>query len=291
MSEYRLEELALEANTTVRNIRAYRDRGLLPPPRRQGRVALYSDAHLGRLRLVAELLDRGYTLNSIRELLVAWEKGRDIADVLGLEQILTTRWSDEEPITVSRSELDHALGTAVGDADLAVLLGIGLVERIALDPASETRGIPMAGPGDGPEEMFRLNSPRQVQAGIDLVRAGIALPDVLDQARFVHEAMERVAEQFVALVTRSLFDPLGDIPPASELARLTATVERLRPLAAEVVAAELARSMERLIQQDLGDRLGRILPMPATSVPAATDPSRDPNREPDATRVRSDPSD
>ncbi|MFB9386717.1 MerR family transcriptional regulator [Pseudonocardia petroleophila] len=36
--EYRIDELAHTAGTTVRNIRAYQDRGLLPPPRRVGRV-------------------------------------------------------------------------------------------------------------------------------------------------------------------------------------------------------------------------------------------------------------
>src|SRR5438309_572599 len=43
-SEYRIDELAREAGTTVRNVRAYQDRGLLPPPRRSGRVGLYTDA-------------------------------------------------------------------------------------------------------------------------------------------------------------------------------------------------------------------------------------------------------
>src|SRR5436305_1643105 len=45
-AEYRIDELAREAGTTVRNVRAYQDRGLLPPPRRSGRVGLYTDAHL-----------------------------------------------------------------------------------------------------------------------------------------------------------------------------------------------------------------------------------------------------
>ncbi len=38
--EYRIEELARLAGTTTRNIRVYRDRGLLHPPLRVGRIAL-----------------------------------------------------------------------------------------------------------------------------------------------------------------------------------------------------------------------------------------------------------
>ena len=43
MAEYRIDDLAREAGTTVRNVRVYQDRGLLPPPRREGRAGIYSD--------------------------------------------------------------------------------------------------------------------------------------------------------------------------------------------------------------------------------------------------------
>jgi DNA-binding transcriptional MerR regulator len=82
VSEYRIEELARVAGTTVRNVRAYRDRDLLDPPRRHGRVALYDDTHLRRLRLIASLLDRGYTLANIAELIEASERGLGVADLL-----------------------------------------------------------------------------------------------------------------------------------------------------------------------------------------------------------------
>src|SRR5215469_3709712 len=86
--EYRIDELARAAGTTVRNVRAYQDRGLLPPPRRHGRVGLYSEVHLARLRLLGQLLDRGFTMNNIRDLLAAWESGQNVADLLGLEAAL-----------------------------------------------------------------------------------------------------------------------------------------------------------------------------------------------------------
>ena len=47
-----IDELARAAGTTVRNVRVYQDRGLLPPPERRGRLGLYGPDHLRRLRLV-----------------------------------------------------------------------------------------------------------------------------------------------------------------------------------------------------------------------------------------------
>ena len=83
--EYRIDDLARLAGTTTRNIRVYRDRGLLPPPLRVGRIALFNDTHLTRLRLITSMLDRGYTIAHVREMLSAWEEGKNLGDVLGLE--------------------------------------------------------------------------------------------------------------------------------------------------------------------------------------------------------------
>src|ERR1700749_3486417 len=97
MAEYRIDELARVADATVRNIRVYQDRGLLPPPRRDGRVGIYTDAHLARLRLIGQLLKRGYTFATISELLTVWQRGGDIAEILDLESAVGLPWSDEVP--------------------------------------------------------------------------------------------------------------------------------------------------------------------------------------------------
>ena len=81
---FTVDELARAAGTTVRNVRVYQDRGLLPPPERRGRVGLYGPDHLRRLRLVLRMLERGYPLAAIRELVEAWEEQRDLGSVLGL---------------------------------------------------------------------------------------------------------------------------------------------------------------------------------------------------------------
>src|SRR3546814_10999745 len=76
--EYTIDELARVAGTTVRNVRAYQDRGLLSPPERRGRVGIYTGEHLRRLQLVNQLLGRGYTIANIQELFDGLEKGQQL---------------------------------------------------------------------------------------------------------------------------------------------------------------------------------------------------------------------
>ena len=238
--EYRIDELARAAGTTVRNVRAYQDRGLLPPPRRQGRVGLYSDVHLARLRLLGQLLERGYTMANIRELLVAWESGRNVADLLGLEAALAAPWSDERPSAMSADELAALFGDDPPDpAGVERALELGILER--------------AGSG------FVVRKPRMLRAGAELVGAGVPLGAALELGARLQHDIERIAEGFVELVDAYVFEPVGDPIPPGDVRRLTEIVRRLRPLAGDVVAAELADAMERLVGQRLRVRLDRML--------------------------------
>lgn len=108
--EYRIDDLARLAGTTTRNIRVYRDRGLLPPPLRVGRIALFNDTHLTRLRLITSMLDRGYTIAHVREMLSAWEQGKNLGDVLGLETAIVGTWTTEKPETMSLAEAQRLVG-------------------------------------------------------------------------------------------------------------------------------------------------------------------------------------
>ncbi len=86
MTDYRIDDLARAAGMTTRNVRAYQGLGLLPSPRREGRIAVYTDVHIDRLKLVGSMLERGYGTAQIAELVAAWEQGRSLGDVLGVHQ-------------------------------------------------------------------------------------------------------------------------------------------------------------------------------------------------------------
>src|SRR3954470_5545799 len=239
-AEYRIDELAREAGTTVRNVRAYQDRGLLPPPRRSGRVGLYTDAHLARLRLIGHLLERGYTLANIAELISGWERGQDIGELLGLEAALVEPWSDEVAMTISLDDLNELFGE--DDDALREAVKLGLLE-----------------PTEGGAR-FRVPSPRLLHAGAELVAAGIPLEAVLNHARQLARDTDRIAARFVELVSANVFEPYGDRPfPATDVPRLAELLRRLRPLAETTVDAYLARAMERRMARELGDHYDRLM--------------------------------
>jgi DNA-binding transcriptional MerR regulator len=238
VAEYRIDELARESGTTVRNVRAYQDRGLVPPPRRQGRVGIYTDAHLARLRLIGQLLERGYSLANIAELVSAWERGQDIGELLGLEAALVGPWSDEAAGFITFEDLVKLFGDDPDALRESVKLGL-------LEPD-----------GDG----FRVPSPRLLHAGAELVTAGIPLDAVLTHARQLARDTDRIAARFVELVSANVFEPYGDHPfPAADVPRLADLLRRLRPLAEATVDAYLARAMERRMAKELGDHYDRLM--------------------------------
>ena len=93
----------------ARNIRAYRERGLLDPPRREGRSAIYTDLHLAQLRAINRLLSKGFTSSHIADFFTAMRSGHDLADVLGLQDVFAEGGSADtgaEQVTVLPLEVD-----------------------------------------------------------------------------------------------------------------------------------------------------------------------------------------
>lgn len=68
-TEWRIDDLAHEADVTVDTIRYYAREGLLPRPIRSGRHKLYSPRHLDRLHRIRELQDRRFSLAAIKAIL------------------------------------------------------------------------------------------------------------------------------------------------------------------------------------------------------------------------------
>ncbi|MFI0810876.1 MerR family transcriptional regulator [Streptomyces echinatus] len=262
---YRIEDLAQHTRTTVRNIRAYQDRGLLPRPERRGRANLYSDAHVSRLHQIAHLLDRGYTLASIKEVLDAWDTGRGLAGILGLVAEVEGPWTDEQPDRVTRAELDARFGGTSDDDAVAEAVDLGVLEPVTGDP-----------------DTFLVPSPQELAVAVELHAAGVPLSAISGHLRELRGQVEHIAARFLEFTTEYVFarylaDP--DHRTDAHAAEAASLVRRLRPLAQQTVDAELARAMRALATRRLRTHLvaqtppqppsgTRTVPLPAETTEA-----------------------
>jgi DNA-binding transcriptional MerR regulator len=266
---YRIDELARAAGTTVRNVRAYQDRGLIPPPRREGRAGVYGDGHLARLRLIGSLLERGYTLANIAELLSAWERGQDVGSLLGFETALAARWAPEPTVAKTAGELLADLGLAGAGPGEPGLAGAGPGEAglAVAGPADVDTGHALsslveravaAGLLERDGDRYKVANPAALEVGALLVRSGVPFDPILAAGAGLREDADRIARRFVDLVDTHVLAPRGDPPAAEDLPALSALVERLRPLAIRVVETELALAMERRIGERFGEHLRKF---------------------------------
>ncbi|WP_052866179.1 MerR family transcriptional regulator [Streptomyces niger] len=263
-AEYRIEELAHRSGTTVRTIRAYQDRGLLPKPERRGRANVYGDTHLARLRQISDLLDRGYTLASIKDLLEAWDSGRGLGGVLGLVAEIDGPWTDEETGRITRQELDASFGGSPDEAAVADAVELGVLEPV---------------PGN-PEE-YLVPSPQELAVAAELHSAGVPLPAISGHLRELRVQVEHIAARFLDFTTEHVFQQyLGHPPSDAEAEEAAGLVRRLRPLAQQTVDAELARAMRSLASRYLRHHLHsepperpsvEHVPLPAATVQSVRD--------------------
>jgi DNA-binding transcriptional MerR regulator len=121
LAEYRLEELARLSGVSARNIRAYRERGLLDPPRREGRSAFYNDAHLSQLKTINDLLHKGFHSTHVAEFFASVRSGDDLADLLGVRDALFGTHRDTAAV---------AVGLDLGGADVRRLCETGLADVV-----------------------------------------------------------------------------------------------------------------------------------------------------------------
>ncbi|MEU1364888.1 MerR family transcriptional regulator [Streptomyces sp. NPDC005803] len=251
-AEYRIEDLAHASGATVRTIRAYQDRGLLPAPERRGRANVYRDAHLARLRQIADLLGRGYTLASIKELLEAWDTGRGLGGVLGLVAEVHGPWTDERAARVTRAELAAKFGGRPDDEAVAEAVELGILERIP-----------------GRDDEFLVPSPQELAVAAELHAAGVPLSAISGHLRELRGQVERIAARFLEFTTEHVFARyLGHRPPTdADAAGAASMVRRLRPLAQQTVDAELARAMRTFATRQLTQHLAADGPPPSRPTP------------------------
>jgi len=130
LAEYRLDDLARISGVSARNIRAYRERGLLDPPRRVGRSAYYDDYHLSQLKTINQLLRRGFNSAHIAEFFTSMRQGADLADILGIQQAVLGPRTEESPEPEPLPSGKDAAGIDAGSDEAQKLIDYGMAEVV-----------------------------------------------------------------------------------------------------------------------------------------------------------------
>jgi len=237
--EYRIDDLARLAGTTTRNIRVYRDRGLLPPPLRVGRIALFNDTHLTRLRLITSMLDRGYNIAHVREMLSAWEEGKDLGDVLGLETAIVGTWTTEKSKTMPLAEAQRLINDTKAFDRLVQL------QVIHLDDGQAT-----------------ITRPKLVEAFNEIRGYGMEMDKLIDLHEHIVPLIDQISEMLVRAGAEHVADrikPREALPADTEIAELITMLMRFRTQAVASVTATLASSIESTIESLVSQILAEYL--------------------------------
>lgn len=233
--ELTVDQLAARVSMTVRNVRAYAGRGLIPPPRLVGRTGYYGTEHVARLILVRELLDKGYTLAAVERML------DDLPDgpmALDLFQTLVSPWTPAEPEVMTPAQLAERAGLPVDPAVFDKLVQLGVAEHTE----------------DG---MLRIPNPDLMRAGLDVIRLGVPLDAILEMLPKLFEHAEAVSRLYVDLFRDTVWRKFADAGmPADGWPGIQRTIEQIIPLAGQALVASFRSAMLREIEIAAGEELG-----------------------------------
>ena len=229
---YRVEQLAAASDVSVDTVRYYQSRGLLPPPRREGRVAWYDAEHAVRIREVRALQREGLTLAAIKRVLDGELGGAD-ANLAAAVHAARGNGHEEELLT-----LEEFAGRSGVPASL-----IQAVER---------EGIKL-GRTIGGEDRYTSSDIEMVRAALRLLEFGLPLGELLSLARDTNEAMVKLADRAVELFDDHVRKPTRDTADSDEAAaaHLVEAFDALLPAVTNLVANHfrrvlLAEAEERL---------------------------------------------
>jgi DNA-binding transcriptional MerR regulator len=241
LAEYRLDDLARISGVSARNIRAYRERGLLDPPRRVGRSAYYDDYHLSQLKSIKQLFRRGFNSAHIAEFFASMRQGADLSDILGIQQAILGPRTDEGgdgPVSSSdgpvggidpncdeaRTLIDYGLAELVDGEVVLVDRAMGAIVARAADPVLYLRVI-----------LRMFDSTRE---SIDNLAAD-----------FVHALEELFTARFGA----------KHVPRPEEMAELSRIVLDYRDLGNKVVANRLDKAMREQMVSAVSEYTAGVL--------------------------------
>jgi DNA-binding transcriptional MerR regulator len=240
-----IDELAARTGVASRTIREYQSVGVLRPPQRVGRVGRYDDDHVRRLDAIAQLQQRGYSLAGIRDLFDAWESGRSLTAVLGVEAGAIASSADERPAVFSAEQLERFVPGLTRRRRLRdKALQCGLIEKYGDD--------------------WCVRSQSLLQLVADTTAMGVSAERALDVAVALADAAASVAQRATQLFVDDIWRPHADAGcPDDARDRIEAYLRRSRAMLQRAASSTLIGAVERAYDAaadvPAADELSRLL--------------------------------
>lgn len=220
--EYRVEQLADLAGVRVDTIRFYQGRGLIPAPERRGRIAVYDDGHLERLRRVRGLLEEGFSLAQIRRLLDGEGGSAGATGKPGATSDLLQALVEESVGGRSLTRAELAAEAGVPEGLIAAIVSAGLMEPVRV----------------GGEQRFAEADLEMARAALAILGQGFPLDELLNLAVEHARNVQRVADRGI-----DLFDDHVRKRPDARSQEISDAFRRLLPHVTRLVALHFQRTL------------------------------------------------
>ena len=238
-----IDQLAARVGFTVRNLRAYTSRGLLPPPRLVGRTGYYGPEHVARLTLVRDMLAEGWSLAMVERTLSQAPHSASRA-ALALHRALLTPFLPPEPEILSVAELAERAHLPADRELIDRLIDLGVAERLD-------------------DERLSVTDPALLAAGLQVVDLGVPPAALIDAQLLVIESVRDIARTYVAMFRDTGWQALSTASEG-DLEDVRGTVARLQAASAQALLAsfrtEMARAVEEATRDELSGDRGQASP-------------------------------
>jgi DNA-binding transcriptional MerR regulator len=217
-----VEQLASRVGMTVRTVRFYAGRGLIPPPRREGRNGYYGPDHLARLELVRELQAHGFTLSAIEGYLDRIPADATPAEV-ALHRTLLAPWMRDRPEELHRDVLETRAGRELDDSDIELLVALGVLE-----PTPS-------------EDVFRV-APAHLAVGMQFLETDMPIEVAHAARRIFVDAGQAAAREITEVFRRMWWPALRSSGRSPE--DITSLVERFKPLTIQALVSAYEEAVD-----------------------------------------------